>query len=121
LPRERVSRLIGELNSDDYPARVRATQELEKRIDQAEPALRAALHEKPAPEVRRRVEQLLEKAEPARSPERLRGVRAVQALEYMSSPQAKELLQALAGGLAGSLQTRQANAALSRLAGRNAP
>lgn len=49
--------------------------------------------------------------------EGLRQVRAVEALEYQGSAEARRLLQTLAGGAADARLTREAQAALRRLQG----
>jgi WD40 repeat protein len=112
---ERMAGLIGELGSDEFRTREKATQELENLIDVAEPALRRALEKDPAAEVRRRVEGILEKQEPAAVPARLQQLRAVGALEYAGTPEAVELLKILAAGAPTALQTKEAKAALGRL------
>jgi hypothetical protein len=88
---------------------------LAKLGESAEPALRRALAGKPALEVRRRIEQLLDALEPTKLPERLRLVRAVAALEYSNTPEAREVLAALAQRPADTLLTREAKTALQRL------
>ena len=63
-----------------------------------------------------RVEDLLDKLTGGvLTAEQLRLVRAVEALERMSTPEAREVLRNLAGGAAGALLTREARAALDRL------
>jgi hypothetical protein len=66
--------------------------------------------------VRRRVESLLQKLE-AKSPsvEQLRPLRAVELLEQIATPEARQLLEALAGGSRDAGLTRDARAALERL------
>jgi len=119
LPAE-VTRLIADLASDRFATRDRATQKLEKMDDVVEPALRKALKDNRAPEVRNRLEQILQKLEGAVPPERLRTLRAIQALEYMGTPEAVDLLKSLVGGAPAAQQTREAKAALERLAHRAA-
>ena len=82
--------------------------------DLAEPALLAALHDKPSVEKRRRVEDLLKRLDASVSPELLRGVRAVEVLESLGTPEARQVLQTLAKGAAEARLTREANAALKR-------
>ncbi len=112
-----IARLIAALDNDDFTAREQATAELEKLGEVALPALRKVLAGSPSAEVRRRCEVLLKTAaEPALSGERLRAVRAVEALEQADTPEARELLRRLAGGAEGARLTREAKVALDRLA-----
>src|SRR5205823_13762178 len=96
---------------------------LEGRGKAAEPARRKALEGKPSPEVKRRAGQLLERLNrPGASPDLLRPLRAVEALEWMGTAQARRLLKSLAGGRADAALTRAAGEALSRRsAGRGGP
>jgi hypothetical protein len=113
-----IARLIRDLDNESFAIRKRATEELQKIVDAAEPALRKELAIKPSLEVRRRIEQILATLDPAASPERLRALRAIQVLEYIGSPAARQLLQTLAQGASEAKQTREARTALERLAGK---
>src|SRR4029453_17133380 len=94
---QRLRQLLDDLDSAQFAVRQNASRELEKQRELAEPALRAALAKQPSAEVRRRLEQLLEKlGGPLVDPEQLRGVRAIEALEYIGSAEARALLQTLA-------------------------
>jgi RNA polymerase sigma factor (sigma-70 family) len=110
-----VERLVRDLDSDDFQTRTKATQELEKIVDGAEPALRKKLAEKPSLETRQRIQQVLSKLDPAASAERLRALRAIQVLEYAGTAEAKEHLRVLTKGVAEAQLTREAKAALLRL------
>ncbi len=66
-------------------------------------------------EVRRRIERLLGTLEGS---ERLRGRRALAALERIGTPEARRLLEVLAGGVPGAHLTREARAAVNRLRSR---
>jgi hypothetical protein len=110
----RIARAISDLDSPNFAVRSRATRELEKLGDLAEPALRQLLAGQPSVETRRRAEQLLA-ALGRLSGERLRVVRAMEALEDRDDPEARRLLAELAAGAPGARQTRQAQAALRRL------
>jgi hypothetical protein len=112
---QRVERLIRDLDSEDFQTRTKATEELEKIVDGAEPVLRKKLAEKPALEMKQRINQVLSKLEPAASGERLRALRAIQILEYTGTAAAREHLRALAKGVAEARLTREAKAALERL------
>jgi hypothetical protein len=56
-----VGRWIADLDSDSFPVREKATQELERLGRAAAPALRRAKEDRPTPEQLRRIEGLLEK------------------------------------------------------------
>jgi hypothetical protein len=92
----RIARLLADLKSEQFAVRGKAMEELEKLGDAAEPFLRRALAGRPPLEVRRRVEQLLEKLEPTRTPEGLRRLRAVEVLEHAGGPEAEGVLKDLA-------------------------
>ena len=115
---KRVARLIANLDSDDFATRQRATGDLEKLGEQALPAYRRALDGKPSLETRRRLEDLQSKAHTAWwdvSGERLRSLRAIEALELAGTEEARDVLKMLAAGAEGARLTEQAKAALERL------
>jgi hypothetical protein len=62
--------------------------------------------------------ELLEKLEPARSPERLRQWRALEALEGIGTPGACQVLRQVGEGAPGARLTQEAKASLQRLAKR---
>ena len=85
----------------------------------AEAPLRMALSRKPPLRVQEQVVARLEKfAEAVSSPQRLRLLRAVEALERIGTPEATELLRELSRGARGAEQTREAAASLKRLEGK---
>jgi WD40 repeat protein len=110
-----VARLIADLDSDNFNVRQRAMKELGKFGDAIAPALRRALDGKPALEIRRRVQQLLNQSRDW-TPERLREHRAIQALEHIGTPAGRQLLETLAQGAPEARLTDEAKAALRRLA-----
>ncbi|OAI53139.1 hypothetical protein AYO44_16275 [Planctomycetaceae bacterium SCGC AG-212-F19] len=115
-PKE-LARLIGDLENNDFGARERATKELERLGEVAELALKNALADKPSLETRRRLTGLLDTvAKRELSADQLRALRAVEVLERLGTPDARQVLQVLAQGAAGARQTREAQAALDRLA-----
>jgi RNA polymerase sigma factor (sigma-70 family) len=115
----RIARLIGELDSDAFAVRQRATAELARLGEAAGLSLRKTLEGKPSPEVRLRVGRLLKRLEEAEaSREHLRVLRALRALEHGATPEARRLLARLAGGAAEAGLSRRAKAALARLAQR---
>jgi RNA polymerase sigma factor (sigma-70 family) len=117
-----IARLIADLEDSEFAVRERASAELEKLGGLAGPAIRRALEAKPPPESRRRLEALRERRDGRTlSAETLRAIRAVELLEQMNSPEARALLERLAGGAAEAVVTRQARAALDRLARQTPP
>jgi len=68
----------------------------------------------PTQEVRRQATRLLDKLATL-SGERLRHVRAVEALEYTNTPSARQVLEGLAKGAPEARLTREAIEALERL------
>jgi RNA polymerase sigma factor (sigma-70 family) len=112
----KVEGWIKDLDSEAFPRRAQASAELAKLGDLAEPALRKALENQSSLEVKRRIEQLLnklQKEEPS-SWEELRALRAVELLERLAEPDADRLLQDLSAGAAGARLTREAQAARER-------
>jgi WD40 repeat protein len=116
---QRLARLITDLDSKRFTVRQRAVEELEKLDDLAEPALRRALEGKPSLEFRRQAEEILRRlAGPVNDPAKRRALRAIEMLEYAGTPEARALLTDLAKGTPDLRLTREAKAALERLARR---
>jgi WD40 repeat protein len=114
---KRLARLIADLESDQFKVRERATEGLRELGERALPALKELLAGKPGLETRRRAEQLVAALERQElSPGQLRLLRALEALERMNTAEARQVLQTLAKGAPGSVLTREARAALQRLA-----
>lgn len=117
---KRLAALIADLDSEQFAARDRATKELEKLGEQAVAACRQALAGRPPAEARRRLERLLDAQEEAQRnppPERLRELRALEVLEMIGTPEARQVLERLAQGAAGARLTLEAKDGLRRLAG----
>jgi hypothetical protein len=113
---ERLRRLLADLESEQFAVREKAQADLEELGDLTEPALRKVLADKPALEMRRRVQAVLERLHaPVKQPELLRALRAVAVLEDIATPQARRLLEELAAGTPEARLTREARAALERL------
>jgi hypothetical protein len=101
--------------------RDKATRELESLGEVAGPVLQGALRGQPSLEVRRRVERLLELLhEQLPTEERLRALRALQVLEHIGTPEARQVLESLAKGAPAARLTREAVASLKRLGGKPA-
>jgi WD40 repeat protein len=113
-----LAKLIAELDSDRFEVRKQAAAELDKLGEAAVGACRKALEGRPSPEARRHLEELLEKEARQKwspSSERLRGQRAVEALELADSAKARRFLETLARGAPGAWLTEEARGALRRL------
>jgi WD40 repeat protein len=113
VEKARLARLITDLGSDDFVARDKAEKELATLDDQAMPALRAALRDKPSLELALRASRLLEGLEKHALPPQQALALAV--LEDIASPAARRLLRELAAGAPDARLTRHAQAALARL------
>jgi hypothetical protein len=107
---------VADLDNDDFDAREKATTELARLGELARPALEAAMKSKSA-ETRRRAEELLGRLKPDVTPaaEDVRGLRAVEVLVRINTPEARQALQALAKGPEGDRVAREAKATLERL------
>jgi hypothetical protein len=113
---DQVRELLLKLDSDKFAVREAAFGSLKKLGPVIEAELVAALDGKVSPEVRKRVQKLLDSWDkrPA-SAEELRQVRAIQVLERISSADARAVLARLADGATGAWLTQQARLALTRL------
>jgi RNA polymerase sigma factor (sigma-70 family) len=115
----RFSRLIADLNNEQFLVRERASQELERLAEAAVTAYQKALQGQPSGELRRRLQELLERElqnQRRLSPDRLRQVRAFEALELIGTREAIQLLEALAHGAPEARLTQESKASLDRLA-----
>jgi WD40 repeat protein len=110
-----VADLLESLNSPKFAERDQASKKLEELADLVRPALEKCLASKPSLEMRKRLEALLDKLDaPLTRPEVLRGLRAVEVLERLATPEARALLEILAGGAPAALLTQEARASLGR-------
>jgi WD40 repeat protein len=112
----RVARFIADLDDDEFAVREKASAELARLGNVAREALARAAANPASVEVRSRAKAILAKIEADKgSPEQLLVVRAVEVLERVATPEARQLLQKLAGGAADARLTREAKAALERM------
>jgi|GEM_PF-3069471 len=110
-----VERLIKDLESEEFTKRKGATAELEKVLDAAEAKLRIRLNEKPALELRQRLEALLLKTETENSPSRTRQLRVLEILERIGGQGGFKILRELAAGAPDAVVTREARTSMNRL------
>jgi WD40 repeat protein len=111
----RVAELIRDLDDDRFVVRERASRELEKLGEMATAMCRKALASELSAEARQRLEALLKQQEQERltpSRQHLRILRALQALEFAGTPEARQLVQKLADGVAEAFITREAKTTL---------
>jgi WD40 repeat protein len=112
-----MKRLLIDLDSNQFAVRSRANQQLAGLGPAVEGELRRAMAGTLSVEVRRRVEKLLQLVER----QQVRGRRAVEVLEWINNPAARQLLEALAGGTPEASITQEARTSLSRPAVGNPP
>ncbi|MCI0463802.1 MAG: WD40 repeat domain-containing protein [Gemmataceae bacterium] len=114
---ERLAQMVQDLDSTRYQVRHRATTELERLGELAEPLLRRQQNEPDVSlEVQRRVQQLLDRLDTATlSPANLRVLRAFEVLERLGTPEARALFEAHARAAAGARLGEEARASLERL------
>jgi RNA polymerase sigma factor (sigma-70 family) len=111
-----VSRWLADLDAPRFAARTNAAAELERLGELAEPALRKALAGTSSAEVKSQVERLLAKLDGlVEQADTLRGIRSVEVLERIATPDARALLVELAKGAPAARLTRQAADSLRRL------
>jgi hypothetical protein len=111
----RMEQLVADLESENFAVRQTATKELIRLGGQVQPTLQKSLMRNPSLETRRRLEQILNNLSDVPSPETLRTIRAIMALERIGSPEAQAVLETLAGGAPGARETEEAKASLERL------
>jgi hypothetical protein len=117
-----VRELITDLDNSTFTVREKAYRRLQSLGLGAVPALRQALEKGASPEVRTRIERLLDGL--GNGPvmgEPLRTIRALAALEHARTPEADRFLHELAGGAKGAWLTQEAKAVCERLTPRSAP
>jgi RNA polymerase sigma factor (sigma-70 family) len=113
---KRVAKLLADLDDERFEVREQASRELEGLGRLAGPALRQALAGRPSAEADRRLTGLVKKvAGAAPTPEEVRAIRVVEALEQAGTAAARRLLTDLAGGVPEARLTREAKATLQRL------
>jgi WD40 repeat protein len=113
---KKAAQLVADLDSETFDVRDRANQALEKLGNLAEPALRKGRAGNISLEMRRRIDDLLDKLEHGiPTAEQLQAVRAVEVLERVGTSAARELLASLAEGAPSAVLTQDALRALRRM------
>jgi WD40 repeat protein len=112
---KQITRWIAKLDDDDFKVREQATRELSDAGFDVADALHQALANAPSAEAKRRMEGLLNRLNKGGDPKRLRALRAIEVLERIGSPQAKEVLRALAGKSLPTDLREEVQASLRRL------
>jgi RNA polymerase sigma factor (sigma-70 family) len=113
-----IRSLVAALDDSRFPVRDDAMRKLADLGFGAEPTLRKALIGTPTLEAKRRIDELLSKLEPRRSPDALRELRALEVLERIGNAGAKELMEAIAAGAPEVRKTFEAKESLKRWAGK---
>ncbi len=116
VPADKLKQLLADLDSNQFARREAASRQLADLEAMAEPAIHEALKANPSEEQRQRIETLLAAPRLVRSPQKLRGLRAVQVLEQVGVAAARQVLVELANGAPEARLTQEAKAALERLA-----
>lgn len=117
---QRLAQLVADLDDDRFTVREKATAQLKELGESAVPALRKAIADRPSLELRRRAESLVKRAEEL-SDAKLRILRCVEVVEAIGGTDAEALLREWARGAAEASLSREAKAALERLARRRGP
>lgn len=112
-----LEKMVRNLDTVRFAEREAAMGALRRAGKAAEPVLRKAVAGELSPEKRQRLERLLAGlGDHELSPEELREVRAIEALEAMNTPESRKLLVRIAAGRDDALVTKEAKASLRRLA-----
>src|SRR5262249_21947350 len=113
---EQVKTWLADLGHPEFKKRETAHEEIARAGELVEPALRRSLETTTDVEVRRRLNDLLDRIpRPETRPEQLRALRAIEVLEYLNDVEARRLLAELTKGDPAALLTREAKGSLARL------
>jgi HEAT repeat protein len=111
---DQLARLVADLDSERFAVRQEAAQALEKHGDAAEGYVRKVLTGNHPLEVRRRLEQFLEKQDK----DVIRKLRAIETLAQIDTRESRQVLKRLAAGAPNPRVAEAAVWALQRLARR---
>jgi sugar lactone lactonase YvrE len=111
----KVAQLVADLDSQSFDTREAAERKLRELAKLAVPSLNEALVRRVSLEARR-IEGLLEQREsPIQSSELLQILRAIEALEHIGTPAAREVLESFASQTSNSYFKQEAKTAVDRL------
>jgi hypothetical protein len=112
-----IARLIARLNDDDFAEREQAERDVLARGDEALPALRKALDDKPSAEARTRIRRVVRAWTPGGGPPApvVQRLWAIEILEHLGTADARAQLKRLAAGEPRSCLTQEAKLSLERL------
>jgi WD40 repeat protein len=111
----RMTRLLAQLDDDDFAVRQKATADLEAAGEGARTVLEEVLMKPGSLELKRRAEGLLARLDIAPPPrDTLRALRALEVLESIGTPEARRIVATLAQGASGARLTREARWTLAR-------
>jgi hypothetical protein len=114
--RQGLSKPLRETFREEFSVRQKAAAELADIAELAAPALRKALSDTSSAEVKRRLEPPLAKLDTGQIPvAAIRGLRALEVLENVATPEARQVVKDLAKGLPHARLTREARAVLERI------
>jgi WD40 repeat protein len=116
LSDERLRSLVLDLDAPKFATRESASKGLAAMGERAVPALRAAQRGTLSQEAARRIDRLLTGRDTAYSADTVRVLRAVDVLERIATPAARDVLTTLSAGDHHVPETRAAREALARLA-----
>jgi WD40 repeat protein len=116
VPEAKLRQLLADLDGGEFARRQQAFEELANLGEPAEPVLYEALRARLSLEQRRRVEQLLTGPRRELPSRALRQLRSVEVLEHCGTAAARQVLTMLERGDPAARLTKNARAALERLA-----
>ena len=112
---KRIEDLIAQLDDNQFKVREKATAELYKIGEPIVPALVKVLEGNLTLETKRRLEEIRNRlTTKVLQGDRLRNYRAIEVLERIGTPEARQVLEELAARCAGTLLTTSAQAVLKR-------
>jgi WD40 repeat protein len=119
IPAERIKSWIADLDASQYSVRERAQSELQHHFFEAEGPLRKSLTGSVTAEARIRISRIIDASFAAiPQPDHLRDLRAIEVLEQIGTPEARDLLRRLAASEVPTSISRDAAQSLKRLEAR---